>query len=378
MRLLILGLGTAGSRIADAIVRPSENSSRCSTVHAIAVDNDPAVLARLKHIDEEAKFYFPRDDLKAPELLTTNFTIDELHMKFKSYDIGQHDAILLCGGLGGGLINLVPHLVSIIRETMYEPVFGLFTLPTEMEGEKRLKAAIEDLHASRPGLDGMIIFDNQIWYDRAVKQIQAANQQKPTGIVEKIATSGTGPKISTDPYDLINWNIARRLRLLIHAGDIQGEVPETVLDTREILNTISCSGYITIGLSEEKLPDRSIKDIFVPKNESLVHRQQRAGRIVRLAEKAVFREISAYCELSSTEKALILLAGPEEELSMKGYMAIRKWIDESINGFELRSGDLPLSPRQSPHISVLIVLAGVTRVDRVADLERRFLKKERI
>ena len=145
MRLLILGLGTAGSKIADAIIRPSGHSSRCSDLHAIAVDNDPEVLEHLTHIEEEAKFYFPKDDIEAPELLTTRFTIDEVKSKLKGFDVGTHDAILICAGLGGGLVSLVPHLVSIIRETMFEPVFTLVTIPAEDEGEPRLIRAMKNL-----------------------------------------------------------------------------------------------------------------------------------------------------------------------------------------------------------------------------------------
>ncbi|NLL11249.1 MAG: hypothetical protein GX268_10275, partial [Methanomicrobiales archaeon] len=166
MRLLILGLGTAGSKIADAIIRPSRHSDRCSDLHAIAVDNDPEVLENLVHIGEEAKFYFPKDDIESPELLTTRFTIDEVKAKLKGFDIGTHDAILVCAGLGGGLVSLVPHLVSIIRETMFEPVFALVTIPAEDEGESRLIRAMKNLQMIKPLVDGIIIFDNQLWLDK--------------------------------------------------------------------------------------------------------------------------------------------------------------------------------------------------------------------
>jgi cell division GTPase FtsZ len=55
-------------------------------------------------------------------------------------------------------------------------------------------------------------------------------------------------------------------------------------------------------------------------------------------------DISAYCDFTTAKKALILLSGPEDELSMKGYMAVRKWIDESIAGYEMRAGDIPYHP----------------------------------
>ena len=377
MRLLILGLGTAGSKIADAIIRPSRHSDRCSDLHAIAVDNDPEVLEKLVHIGEEAKFYFPKDDIESPELLTTRFTIDEVKAKLKGFDIGTHDAILVCAGLGGGLVSLVPHLVSIIRETMFEPVFALVTIPAEDEGETRLIRAMKNLQMIKPLVDGIIIFDNQLWLDKARGELTETILQKPPGLSEKIWLPGTVEKVNITPYDLVNRHIARRIRLLVHAGEIQKYTPQTVLDSREILNTITGMSFITIGLAEEDLPEYSRTSIIRHRSESRVGRHERAARIVKLAEKAAFRDISSYCDFSTARKALILLSGPEEELSMKGFMAVRKWIDESIDGFEMRAGDIPISSRQSARVSVLIIFSGLKTVTRVQELYERFGKKER-
>ncbi|QVV88742.1 tubulin/FtsZ family protein [Methanospirillum sp. J.3.6.1-F.2.7.3] len=376
MRLLMLGLGTAGSKIADAIIRPSGSSARCSDLHAIAVDNDPDVLEHLHHIEEEAKFYFPKDDIEAPELLTTRFTIDEVKAKLKSFDVGTHEAILVCAGLGGGLISLVPHLVAIIRETMFEPVFALVTIPAEEEGETRLIRAMKNLQMIRSLVDGVIIFDNQLWLDKARGELTDTTMQRGTGISDKFWLPGTSEKESVEPYDLVNRHIARRIRLLINAGEVQRGVPQTVLDTREILNTITGMSFITIGLAEEELPDMGRMGLLKQRNDTRVGRHERAARIVKLAERAVFREISAYCDFSTAKKALILLSGPEDELSMKGYMAVRKWIDESIDGFEMRSGDIPVSPRDANRVSVLIVFSGLRTVTRVQDLYERFGQKE--
>lgn len=376
MRLLILGLGTAGSKIADAIIRPTKVSTRCSGLHAIAVDNDPDVLENLTNIEEEAKFYFPKDDIDAPELLTTRFTIDEVKSKLKGFDTGTHDAVLLCAGLGGGLISLVPHLVSIIRETMYEPVFALVTLPAEEEGERRLIRALKNLQVIESLVDGVIIFDNQIWLDKVKTELEVATQQKGNSISDKFWIPGTAEKTGVEPYDLVNRHIARRIRLLVHAGEIHDGIPQTVLDSREILNTITGMSLITIGLSEEELPEHNFIGLLKGKEESRVGKQEQAARIVKLAERAVFRDISAYCDFTTAKKALILLSGPEEELSMKGYMAVRKWIDESIDGYEMRSGDNPLSARQENTVSVLIVFAGLPMVNRVQELLDRYAQKK--
>lgn len=55
---------------------------------------------------------------------------------------------------------------------------------------------------------------------------------------------------------------------------------------------------------------------------------------------------------------------------MKGFMVVRKWLDESIAGYELRSGDYPISSRYGNHVAVLIVLSGLTSVTRVQELNK--------
>ncbi|MFH0967382.1 MAG: hypothetical protein V1862_06840, partial [Methanobacteriota archaeon] len=370
MRLLVIGLGTAGSRIADAIAEPTIRSTRGTAVHAIAVDNDPKVLDNLVNIERTSKFYFPRDDICSPELLTTSFTIDEVKATLRTFDSKGHDAVLLCAGLGGGLIDLIPHLVEIIKESMFEPVFGLVTLPSDAEGKDRLKRAALNMRKIRKLLDGVIVFDNQLWIGKVREQMESASQQKVQGITDKFWAPGSNEKLDEDPYIQVNYQIARRIRLLIQAGEIQDTPPQMVLDTREILNTITGMDLITIGLAEESLGERPRISLFRQKEESIVNRQERAGRIVKLAERAVYREISAAADLSSARKALILLIGPEEELSMKGFMAVRKWIDDSIDGYELRSGDSPCAARQGTHIAVLIVLSGLGYLPRLLELDK--------
>ena len=205
--------------------------------------------------------------------------------------------------------------------------------------------------------------------------MKAAYQEKVQALSEKFWAPGSGEKPEPDLYSLVNYHIARRIRLLVQAAEIHDTPPQMVLDTREILNTITGMDLITIGLAEEPLSVRSRKSLFKQKEESIVNRQERAGRIVKLAERAVYRDISAYSELSTARKALILLIGPEDELSMKGFMAVRKWIDDSIDGYELRSGDSPCAARQGTHIAVLIVLSGVGNLTRIQELDRLIPEK---
>ncbi len=371
MKILTIGLGTAGSRIADTIVSQT-GSTKSRGINAIVIDNDGMFLDQLEHISSNAKFYFPKEDLKNPDCITTTLTIEEVSTKIRTYDAEDHDAILICAGLSGTLIDIIPNIVSILRKTLVEPVFGLFIIPERSEGDAALSKAARDLARTKKLLDGIILFDNEIWCNKVRYLLNNKNIQSESG-TEKTGRYGSSAKNSIDPYHLINLEIASRINLLVHAGEIQDKAPEMVLDTNEILNTITKSGFISIGYAKEDLKDDSLFSRFTAKTESLVERQERATRIVNLARKSVEENNSVECDITTAQKALVLLSGPEQELSMKGFMAVRSWLDTSIAGYELRSGDFPISSRQGNQVAVLIILAGLRGIPRLQELNDRYL-----
>ncbi len=371
MKVLTIGLGTAGSRIADTIASQAGNTKNRG-VNAIAIDNDGFFLESLEYINPNAKFYFPVEELHNPDCLITALTIEEVSTKIRTFDTEDHDAILICAGLGGLLIDILPDIVKILRSTLVEPIFGLCTIPQASEDEAVLEKATHDLMRIKKILDGIILFDNEVWCGKVrnhlpLPEVPIEGKNGPNGRKE------SSEKRVLDPYYLVNREIAQRMNLLIHAGEIQDRAPEMVLDTNEILNTITKTGFISIGYATEDLKTDSLFSRFIQKDVSLIERQERATRIVNLAQTAVFRNNSVECDLTTAKKALVLLTGPEQELSMKGFMAVRTWLDSSIAGYELRSGDFPISVREGNQVAVLIILAGLRGIPRLQELNDRFL-----
>ena len=70
--------------------------------------------------------------------------------------------------------------------------------------------------------------------------------------------------------------------------------------------------------------------------------------------------------MTSAAKALILVAGPSHEISMKGFMIVRKWIDRSIAGMEMRSGDYPVT--NSENVAIIVVLSGLENIPRITEI----------
>jgi cell division GTPase FtsZ len=105
-----------------------------------------------------------------------------------------------------------------------------------------------------------------------------------------------------------------------------------------------------------------------PATSSLQESHQKAQRLVEIARRAIAEGMSIACEPSMAEKALILIAGPPHELSMRGYVTFRHWIDRTIRGQEVRSGDYPI--KNTRYIAVLVVLAGLENVTKINEIRR--------
>ncbi|MDR2855857.1 MAG: hypothetical protein LBV40_06885 [Methanomicrobiales archaeon] len=387
MKILVIGLGTGGSRIADQMVGIDKHQHQIH-VNAIVVDNDPDILEKLQNVENSGKFYFPKDNLEDPTSLTTDLTIEEVSAKLRASNTRSCDMILIVCGLGGSLVHLIPAMMAVIKQSFIEPVFGLVILPENAATPEQLRSAVSQLNMLEKLLQGIILLDNQFWLNKARIAEPGLVPLRQSRITDHILHGGAVETPDLDPYDFVNHAIAKRIMILAQAGDITSTPPEMVLDTQEVLQTITGMHYIALGYAEtgptsgksfkglEKKPfeklslDKLSFDKFRQKEQSLVLKHEQASRMVSLAEQAVHRDITVECELSSAKKALVLVTGPVDELSMKGYMAIRKWIGESIQGYELRSGDAPTS-KDKKNCGVLVLLAGIAVPPAVTKLRER-------
>ena len=372
MKILAIGLGSAGCRLVDTLLLHDKRSGTARCVDGVAVDRDEQTLTALRHVPDRLKIFFSPLDPDKKTDLSRSITSDEIVAKLLTLDRGELDAVVIVCGLGGGMVDLVPALAREIRESMQERVFALATLPRTVEDDAVLSKAASDLEMLSGVVDGTILFDNDRLYERVqVYQAGKGRFSKPRTSRRK------GPEREQpqeDPWLPVNQHISRRFGLLLRAGEIteegQQESAEVVLDAGEILRTISGMGLITIGYAAEKIPDEpgGILRFLRKGGDTAVTRQRKAERVVELARKALNEEMSVACDLAAAQKALVLILGPSHELSMKGFMAVRKWIDQGISGPEMRSGDYPVE--NTRYIGIIIVLSGLHPVPRVHELEK--------
>ena len=379
MRILAIGLGGAGCRIVNSLYATDRRSSKVACVQALVIDVNSDTLAQLGSIPDDAKLYFPPfdPDLHPEEYRdtqTATIDIGEIVSRVQNFESGETDAIFVCCGLGGSMVDVAPHIIASLRSSTAEPIFGLVTLPCLAEGERHSAKAADDIEMLSPLLDGIILFDNETWY-RKTKAARSTLVKKEKGLAEKLGLRKNEPEVSPElaTYLLLNEAVVRRISLILRAGEFKADggldLAEVVLDSGEVLNTMKGMGFITIGYAVERLPHHPLSFLtswhptgFFPDAHKI-----KASRIVDLAKQAVYHEISTPCDMTSAHKALILIAGPSHELSMKGYMTVRKWIDRSIAGLETRSGDYPVM--NTKNVAIIIMLSGLENIPRITELK---------
>lgn len=378
MRIIAIGLGGAGCRIADSLYSIDRRSSRVACIQSLAVDVDEQTLQQLTEIPDTSKVYFPPFDPGNPALPegsapTATIDIGEIVSRTHNFESGENDAIFICCGLGGRMTDIIPHVIAGLRASIPEPIFGLVTLPCLAEGENRSSKAADDIDILFPLLDGMILFDNETWYKKArTRPAEPARNEK--GITGIFGFGKEEQKLSPEmeTYRHLNDAIVRRISLILKAGEFNTDGgidhAEVVLDSGEVLNTMKGGGFITIGYAVEKLPKNPLAFLATLKPAGLFNEEskKRASRIVELAKQAIYHEVSTPCDMTSAHKALVLVAGPSHEISMQGFMTVRKWIDRSISGIEMRSGDYPVM--NTANVAVIIMFSGLENIPRVSEL----------
>ncbi|AGB03652.1 tubulin/FtsZ family protein [Methanoregula formicica] len=380
MRIVALGLGGAGCRIVDSLYAIDRKSSRVACVEALAADVDEASLQQLLALPDSQKLYYPPFDPMNPNApaeggATATIDIDEILSRIHNYETGENDAILICCGLGGQMTDIVPHVIAGLRSSIIEPIFGLVTLPCLAEGEKKTAKAADDVDILSSLLDGMIVFDNETWYKKTRPLAQARlEKKKEKGLAQMLGIGRPEPELSPEmmTYHLLNEAIVRRISLILKAGEFRADggidLAEVVLDSGEVLNTMKDGGFITIGYAVEHLSSNPLAFLsqFRPSGPFNEEGKKRASRIVELAKQAIYHEVSTPCDMTSAHKALILIAGPSHELSMQGFMTVRKWIDRSIRGLETRSGDYPVM--NTKNVAIIVMLSGLENIPRINEL----------
>jgi tubulin-like protein CetZ len=357
MRVFCIGFGQAGGKIVDMFIEQDKKMpTQC--FRGIAVNTARTDLMGLKNIEMKDRLLIGQTVVKGHGVGTDNVTgarvtADEIDSIINAIDSrGTHDvdAFVIVAGLGGGTGSggspvLARHLKRIYRE----PVYAIGILPAPEEGRLYSYNAARSLSTLVNEADNTFIFDNSAWKNE-------------------------GESVK-DAYNRLNDEIVRRFGVLFRAGEVgKAGVGEMVVDSSEIINTLRGGGISTVGyaISEKVSPRTKQKQgIFgglvkrKEKAEEVLTGEDKSAKIIALVRRAMLGRLTLPCDYSSAERALVLLAGPPDEMDRKGVEKSKSWVEENIAGVEVRGGDYPV---QSDFIAAVVVLATIDNAPRISDL----------
>jgi cell division GTPase FtsZ len=357
MKLAMIGFGQAGGKVVDKFIEYDKRTGSEIVRAATAVNTAKADLMGLTHIPEDKRVLIGQSRVKGHGVGADNELgaeiaeedIDEIQGAIDSIPVHEVDAFLVVAGLGGGTgSGGAPVLAKHLKRIYTEPVYGLGVLPGSDEGGIYTLNAARSFQTFVREVDNLMVFDNDAWRK-------------------------TGESVQGG-YEEINEEIVQRFGILFGAGEIRDgqEVAESVVDSSEIINTLSGGGVSTIGYAEEEVEERTsgglLSRLRNDDDGDELDSAHTTNRITSLVRKAALGRLTLPCEIEGAERALLVLAGPPEYLNRKGIERGRKWLEEQTGSMEVRGGDYPY--RGAGFVATAILLAGVTNVPRIKELQQ--------
>ncbi|WP_232702828.1 tubulin/FtsZ family protein [Halobacterium wangiae] len=360
MKLAVIGFGNAGSKIADRIVEYEADTGR-SLCRFTAVINTASIdLKKIDYIPKDHRVLIGQTDERSkghgagadPELGAelTRQDKPELARFLDGVPLHDIDAFLVIGGLGGGTgSGGGPVLAEILRERYDEPVYGLGVLPSRDEGGRASLNAARSVQSYADQTDGLMVFDNNAWKE--------------------------GSDTVEGGYERTNYEIAKRVVTLLAAGEYDGStVSENAMDSSDINRTLAVGGVSTIAYAEAELDDATRRQ------QGLLSRVRSGGssedgnansatKVHSLVRRAVQSRLTCPADVASAERALIVVSGPPSELSQKGLVRARQWLEAEIDSVEVLAGDDPRKSADS--LSATVLLSNVTEVPRIDRLQEQ-------
>ncbi len=353
MRTVLIGVGQAGGKVTDALLRYEADSGSDFVLDAVAINTAQQDLRGLEHVPESKRHLLGEarvsghgvgaDNELAAEIAREERA--ELLATLDDVPLSRAESFVVVAGLGGGTgSGMGPVVTRELRAVNEQPVYGLGILPGSDEGGMYALNAARSLRTFTEGTDAVLLADNDVW-------------------------RATGESMG-DAYAEINREIARRFGLLLSAGEFEegGQIAESVIDSSELINTLD--GVSAIGFASSAVEtgdDGGRLGGLLGGSEPSVDESEAVNVVASTVRKAMRNRPSLPCDPKSVGKALVVVAGPPEWLSRKGVERGRAWVEEETGCLEVRGGDYPLP--NSERVAAIVLLSGITRSDRLDALQ---------
>ena len=354
MKLVVVGFGQCGGRIADEFARLNRRARGQRGIEiipgAFAVNTDAADLSGLYTIksDYQHRILIGGEKTRGHGVAK----ISELGAEIAREDADkvisavssakrffETDAFLLIAGAAGGTgSGAMPIMTQQIKERYGDkPVYSMVVLPFEHE-EKTEERTIYNtavcLKSVYSVADAVFLFDNQRYV------------RKDFSLRNNIAKIN---ELIVEPfYNLLCAGEEKKAR---HIG-------AKMLDAGDIMQTLS--GWTSIGYGKSPLP--LIKLPF-ERTRNFRKKSTETHKGIQAMDEAL-SNLSVQCNPRDAERALYLLSAPAKEMNMD----LIKELGDCLRGIApeaiIRDGDYP---RERGAIDVTVILSQLNDVEKVRD-----------
>ncbi|MFB0559167.1 MAG: tubulin/FtsZ family protein [Dehalococcoidales bacterium] len=354
MKLVVIGFGQCGSRIADQFARLNKRARGHRKIEitpgVFAVNTDAADLSGLSYI---------RSDYRHRILIGVRKTgghgvgkINELGAEIAKEDSDkvidairgtkrfyESDAFLLIAGAAGGTgSGSLPVMTQYIKERyMDKPVYTLVILPFEHEEtteERAIYNSATCLKSVNSAADTVIIVDNQRYIR---KDFSLRNNL--TKINELIV----------EPfYDLLCAGEEKKVKY----------IGAKTLDAGDIIQTMI--GWTAIGYGKAHVP---VFNLPLPRKSDFRTKTSEIHKGIQAMDEAM-SELSIGCNPIDASRALYLLSAPSKEMNMDLVKDLGDYLRSIAPKATIRNGDYP---REKTAVEVTLILSGLGDVEKVRE-----------
>jgi len=355
MKLVVIGFGQCGGRMADEFARLNGRARSYRGIEIItgayAVNTDAADLSGLSTI---------RSDYKHRILIGGRKTgghgvgkINELGAEIAREDsdkiidairttrhFAESDAFMLVAGAAGGTgSGSLPVMTQLIKERHADkPVYNMIILPFEHEEqteERTIYNSATCLKSAGAVADAVFLIDNQ----RYIK--------KDASLRNNMAK--------------INALIAEPFYNLLCAGEEtkRKHIGAKTLDAGDIMQTLV--GWTVIGYGKSELP---LIRLPLEQKRHFRKKSTETSQGIHAMDEAI-SELSLTCNPQDANRALYLLGAPASEMNMELVKELGDYLRDICPKAIIRNGDYP---RERGVVGVTVILSELDTVRKITDL----------
>lgn len=356
MKMLVIGLGQCGARIADEFSRQNSRARSKRRVEiitgAFAVSTDMSDLIDLTSIKADYKHRIligakqlqglgVRGDNKLGAQVMQEHAEEVLEEIRNVRQFFETDAILVIAGAAGGIgSGALPVMMQRIKQRFHDNVvYAMVVLPYKYEEQEEARTVRNTaicLKSVASVADAVILVDNELYMADDI--VKGDFSEINRAIVEPF-------------YNLLCAGAEKRKK---HIG-------AKLLDAGDVIQTLG--GWTVVGSGRVDLPVGLAS--LLPGNFGKASSETSKG--IRAMDEAI-GEVSRLCKPEDAASALYLVSAPVQEINLDLIKELGNYLKKAARKAIIRSGDYPVG---HGIMEVTVILSQLSDVARVRDFYTR-------